>query len=337
MRQARRWLLGVGLVSGACGSPATTTSAAGTEASETGAESSASGSQTSTSESSGTETGGCEPVELELGSPPIHVAFVVEQSMYMAEDYAGPTRFEGIGEALFAEPGGIAWRYDDEALGLFAYASLGDTCPSLTTTTIETGNASVLDAVFTDLAPMGNSPAANAIEAAAEAFDEPGTIIVLSGHNPTSCVSDSLQDSVFETRDAAAAAFELGIETRFVEVGDVADGYAQALANIGVGLPPGGPESAPWWTPDDVDQLRAALVSILAPLRSCTLSAEDVSFVEDGELACELSLEDDEGRSHVIEAWTVPAPGVFELSGSACQAYREGAKASASCPCEGVL
>ena len=217
-------------------------------------------------------------------------------------------------------------------LGLVAYAGTDDTCPVLDVTDMGTANGAALELAFEGLTPAGSSPAADAIGAAAEGFDEDGTIIMLSGHNPTSCTSESLQMAAFETRAAAELAFEAGVGLRFIEVGDVADGYAQALANIGVGLDPLGPESAPWSSPKQVDALRETLATLLMGLRSCVLLGE-FDFVDGGELECQLSLDDQRIPIGGPDGWMASAPGVVELGETACEAFRVGATPSLVCPC----
>jgi hypothetical protein len=128
---------------------------------------------------------------------------------------------------------------------------------------------------------------------------------------------------------AAEAAFAVGIETHLIEVGNVNNGYAQALANAGVGS-----TSASWSSPNNLGALRAALDGLLASFGSCELTL-DPAPAPGGESECEVLLDGQALELDGADGWSLVAPSRLRLEGAACEAYSQGAAVQMHCTCAG--
>jgi hypothetical protein len=297
-------------------------------------------SETDTSETDTDTTTGCEDVPVALTGVAPKVVFLLDQGAHMDADFAGLSRWQAIGEALFGMQAGVVWAWEDvEHLGLVSFTSnngdQGGACPIAETVGPQLQNGAAMQMVHTGLAPADDNPAGEAIELAAALFNgEPGHLILLTGRTPDTCNSpNNMMQGASLAVTAAQAAFASGVTTRVVEVGDIAVGYAQQLANAGLGLAPQGPDSAPFWQPGDVATLTTDLDAILTSLASCELTLEP-SLASGGEQLCSLTLDGMPATLGDPEGWNLAASDRITLAGAACQSFLQGATPDLVCACE---
>jgi hypothetical protein len=308
-------------------------------------------SETSTSETSTTETTdtdttdtttGCEDIPVALTGVTPKVVFLLDQGAHMDVDFFGLSRWNAIGEALFGMQAGVVWAWEDvEQLGLVTFTSnngdQGGVCPIAEIVGPQSQNGAAMQLVHGGLSPVDDNPAGEAIELAVPLFGgEPGHLILLTGRDPDTCSNPNntnLGANLAIT--AAQAAFASGVTTRVVEVGDIAIGYAQQLANAGLGLDPLGPDAAPFWQPGELGMLTSDLDAILASLASCELTLEQ-PLPAGGEQLCSLTLDGMPAPLDDPEGWSLTAADRITLVGAACQSYLQGATADLVCTCDAL-
>lgn len=336
------------------GTSSTSTSTSTTDETETGTtdtettETESTDTETESTDSETTETDTtdsdttmpCEDIPVALTGVAPKVVFLLDQGAHMDADFAGLTRWQAIDEALFGMQAGVVWAWEDvEQLGLVSFTSdnghQGGACPIAELVGPQLQNGAAMQQVHGGLAPADDNPAGEAIELAVPLFGgEPGHLILITGRTPDTCNNpNNMMQGASLAVTAAQAAFAAGVTTRVVEVGDIALGYAQRLANVGVGLAPQGPDSAPFWQPGELVTLTAELDAILASLASCELTLEQ-PLTAGGEQLCDLTLDDVPAMLGDPEGWSLAAPDRLALAGAACQSYVQGATANLVCACE---
>jgi hypothetical protein len=296
-----------------------------------------------TTDTTDTDTStGCDDVLVALTGVSPKVVFLLDQGAHMDGDFAGLTRWQAIGEALFGMQAGVVWAWEDvEQLGLLSFTSengfQGESCPLGESVGPQAQNGAAIQLLYSGLAPLDDNPTGEAIDLAVALFGgEPGHLILLTGRNPDTCNSpNNMMQGASMAVAAAQAAFASGITTRVVEVGDISLGFAQQLANAGLGLAPQGPDSATFWQPGDVATLTTNLDAILASLASCELTLE-LSLAQGGEQLCELTLDGMPATLGDPQGWSLTAPDRIALTGAACQSYLQGASPNLVCACEAV-
>jgi hypothetical protein len=292
-------------------------------------------------DTSTTDTG-CDEVPVALTGVSPKVVFLLDQGAHMNDDFAGLTRWQAIGEALFGMQAGVVWAWEDvEQLGLLSFTSengfQGESCPLGESVSPQLQTGADMQLVHAGLAPLDDNPAGEAIDLAVQLFGgEPGHLILLTGRNPDSCASpNNVMQGASLAVAAAQAAFASGITTRVVEVGDLSLVFAQQLANAGLGLAPQGPDNATFWQPGELATLTADLDAILASLASCELMLE-LSLTPGGEQLCELTLDGVSAALGDPDGWSLSAPDRITLAGAACQSYVQGSSPNLVCACEAV-
>ncbi|PRQ03812.1 hypothetical protein [Enhygromyxa salina] len=295
--------------------------------------------ETDTTETETDTTTGCEDVPVALSPSPATVVFLLDQGAHMSLDYAGMTRWEAIGEALFSIQQGVVWSWEDQReLGLVSFTSFngnqGGMCPILATVAPLLGNGAAMDLAFAGQNPADDNPVADAITASVPLFaGEPGHLLLLTGRNPDTCTTQNPQQSAAAAVLAAQDAFAAGVWTHVVEVGQINASYAQSLANAGVGLDPQGQVDAPYSEPGNADALTQALDALLAGIVDCELTL-DQALAPGGELECTLELDGMPLGLNDPDGWSVAAPDRVVLGGSACTSLSQAATPTMLCTCD---
>jgi hypothetical protein len=297
---------------------------------------------TTTTDTTTTDTD-CEDVPIPLTDVSQKVVFLLDQGSHMNADYSGLTCWDAITEALFGMQAGVVWEWENtHQLGLLSFTSnngnQGGECPIAEIVGPAMQNGAAMQMVHAGLAPVDDNPTGEAIDLAVPLFGgEPGHLILLTGRTADTCNNpNSTMQGATQTVTSAQAAFAAGVTTRVVEVGDISTGYAQQLANAGLGLAPQGPDNAVWYQPGDFGTLTEDLWSILASLVSCELDLAQ-PLAPGGEQLCTLTLN---GIPKTLgdpdSGWSFTAPDQITLLGSACELYQQGADADFTCACEAV-
>ncbi|NVB43249.1 hypothetical protein G6O69_35825 [Pseudenhygromyxa sp. WMMC2535] len=318
------------------------------ESSESESESSdTASSDTASSESESSEsesdTGGClDPQPFSIAPTPASVVLLVDQGAHMDQDFDGLSRWEAITEAVFEPDSGVAWTWESALrLGLSTYTSFngdnGGTCPVLAEQPPDLDNAAAMEALWLTQVAEDENPTGDAIAALAAALGGSGRrhLVLLSARDPDTCATPNPQSGADAAVLAAQAAFAQGIALRVVDLGDgdLDAGFAQSLANAGLGLEPDGPIDAPLWAPADTAALRDELDALLGSLHSCEFELSH-SLVDGGEQLCTFTLDDQPLVLADPNGWTVSDSAHVELLGAACSALDQGAVPAMSCACE---
>lgn len=319
------------------------------ESSESESESSESESETGTGESTESDSGtteSCQPSAIDLASDPPTVVFLLEQASHMDQDFDGSSRWASAGFALFDPLQGVAPVWEDEMrLGLTSFTSFngnqGGSCPVLVESAPTLANAVAMQETWLAAQPEDENPVGDAVAAVSAdlAMDpSPGskTIVLLTARNPDTCDDPNPQDGALEAEMAVEAAYQAGVGTRLITLGNVATAYAQALANVGVGLQAQGVDMAPWSSPDDLDQLIADLDATLTSLRSCSFTLAQ-PLVPEGEQACSLEFDGQLLTLDDPDGWSVDSGATLLLQGAACIGFQQlGTPPELICECEAL-
>lgn len=330
----------------------TETDAGGTMASSPSASDSASGETgTDGDPSAGTHSGGqreCPEVnEILLPQIPT-VQLVVDQSGSMDQDFMGQSRWDAVvGTLVAGDEAVVSNLQSDVRFGLTLYTnddSKGG-CP------LTSGLAPQLDAsdeVTTALdaaGPLGDTPTGEALEVAAQTLAadpwEGDKVLVLATDgepdtcqipNPTTDEEQEMARSV--ARDAVTAAFEQGVRTFVISVGDeVAATHLQDLANAGIGNGPDD-EDAPFYVALDQAELVSAFEEIIAGVRTCAIELPS-ALTEELAPSCTVTVNGEPVAYDDADGWALVSPMQIELQGTSCQQIQDGAIAiQMLCTCE---
>jgi hypothetical protein len=299
----------------------------------------------------GSEDEGCVELEVEFERVTPTVVLLIDQSGSMTQNFdGGKDRWETLRDTLTDPDSSLLNALDASVrFGMVLYTSNGGfgdddkprTCPVLKKVGIALDNFSAMSDMLSDNGPAGDTPTAESMEAVSAellAFAEEGpkSIILATDGDPDTCEDpDANDDDGSKDRSVAAvhAAFERGIATRVISVGDeVAASHLKDLAVAGTG----GDQSAEAYTALETSQLVDAFNEIIGSVRTCdftlagTVEPRDASrgtVAVDGRA---LAFEDPNG-------WEMPSNNTVRLLGQACeQVQADAAGISMSFPCDAI-
>ena len=145
-------------------------------------------------------------------------------------------------------------------------------------------------------------------------------LILATDGEPDSCEELNPQNGQAEAVAAAQHAFELGIRTYIISVGnEVSAKHQQDMANAGLGRKPEDP--APYWTAGDDASLRAALTEIIGAQVSCEVALQGT--LQGGD-ACEgpVELNAQTLECKGKDGWELADPKHLRLLGKACTDFK---------------
>ncbi len=240
-----------------------------------------------TSDGSGSGSGGSTPdqtvcmdldVTLERTIPT--VVLLIDQSGSMSEGFGnGMNRLEAAYNALMDPVDGLIVELQSSfriGMALYTSYSRGNTCPELQDVRPEFDNYEPIDRVFSIAEPENDTPTGEAIESTFRMFDihqDQGRKLLLlaTDGEPDTCAVPNPQNGQPEAIAATQQAFQRGIETVVLSVGDeVGRSHLQDMANAGKGLAVGGGTNAPYFQANSPDQLKNQLKGIVQAAQGCT-------------------------------------------------------------------
>lgn len=280
------------------------------------------------------ETSGdvCDDVQVQLEPAIATVVLLLDQSGTMASGFPDEIQWHALYRVLMDPSDGVVTTHESQLrLGLTLFNSengfSGGECPVLTTVDPMLDNHSAIDGVFASASPSGDTPIGESLAAVAQQLadlpvDGPKGIVVATNGEPDTCAVPDPQLGRPEALAGAEQAFDLGITTYIIGLGDdVEADYLQQMANIGVGKAPDDPVPAPYGEALDGMQLADAFEDTLDRFTSCELlidreidldQACDGTVTLDGrELECGVDYELSDGST-------------LALMGEACEIYRDG-------------
>ncbi len=274
------------------------------------------------------------------------VQLVIDQSGSMTDNFGGQDRWDAVYSTLM-EQGGIVERLqNDVRFGLSLYTSFdgnsGPTCPILTGVPPALGNFSAIDAEYRPARPEEDTPTGEAIDAVVaqlREFTEPGPKIIILGTDgePDSCAEPDPQNGQGIAVQAAQRAFDAGIRTFVISVGDdVGAEHLQDMANAGVGLDPNGTENAEFYVALNADDLASAFDQIVGGVQGCVFTLQgEVDPAKGSQGLVKLDGEDLENGVD----WILIDGKTFEIIGARCDELQDGNphQVSAVFPCGTVI
>lgn len=290
--------------------------------------------------------GGCAEVEVVVEPQIPTLVLLVDQSGSMTSDFSGQPRWDAMYETLMDPTDGVVASLESQVrFGLTLYTSEdgfdGGECPLLTTVAPALDNYGPIDAEFAPAQPVDETPTGESLAAVAQqlaAFEAEGPkgIVLATDGEPDTCAQPNPQEGQPEALDAAALAFELGITTHIISVGDdVGADHLQQMANVGVGKPPDDADPAPYYQALDAQELVAAFEEIIGSFVSCTLT---IDGEVDLEQACEGAVLLDGMELECGTDYELPDASTLEILGDACATLQDGGDhtVTASWPCGAV-
>jgi hypothetical protein len=272
---------------------------------------------------------------------------LVDRSGSMTAAFGASNRWDETYNALMDPSTGVVKGLEGKVrFGVALYTSLdgtlgttpleGDpagTCPMMATVSPSLLNHANIDAMYSPKTPQEDTPTGASIVATTAILQQvtqagPKIIVLATDGEPDSCtIPDPANDTeraatALESTDAAEAAFNAGIETYVISVGDqVGEAHLQDMANAGKGLPIGGATDATYYTALDPSQLITAVDDIINGVRSCVLTL-DGQVTPEGEDSGTVSMD-----GQLLEKgvdWQLNDPSTIEIIGSACDTLLAG-------------
>ncbi len=290
-------------------------------------------------------TAGCIDVAVQVDRAVPEVVLLVDQSGSMDNPLDDDVdRWGAVVQTLAGPDGVVAQLQTEVRFGLTLYTNDTDdptTCPALTTVDPALDNLDAIGSVFATAIPEHETPTGESLDAvatvlAASSHFGPKAIILATDGEPDTCATPDPQLGQPEALDATARAFDLGVQTFVISVGqDVGEQHLQELANLGVGRPIDAADPAPYYQAFDTAQLQAAFEAIVGSVTSCVLTV-------DGEIdlsrACEGEVWLDGQPLICDEDWRLPDASTLEILGEACETLQDGAShtVDANFPCDVV-
>ena len=292
--------------------------------------------------------GGCPQVTVGPAPRTPAVQLVIDRSGSMSLPFgSGVDRWTALFRALTDRTTGVVADLADRiAFGASLYSSpiAATTCPSVAAVPRALGNTAAIAALLQANDPDGNTPTAEALDAAIASFasDPPPpsqqpVILLATDGEPDTCLDGT--DEAGGRRNSVAAvqaAARAGIPLFVLSVGsEIGAEHLQQMANAGVGLPPEGTTRAPFYVANDQDELIARLREILDNVRTCDIDLDatlDLATAGEGTVSL--------GARRLVYGrdWDLVDGDTMRLLGDACEALLSTDDAlSAQFPCDTIV
>lgn len=278
------------------------------------------------------------------------VVLVIDQSGSMNDPFGNAgSRWNVLRDFLLKSDGLIAMFENQVRFGIAMYSAVEhpdnsgmQECPMVTSVAPQLMNYQAISDAYRKAEPIAETPTGDAIDkivaglpkAELDKNNEPVVLILATDGEPDRCEELNPQNGQAEAVAAAQHAFEMGIRTYIISVGnEVSVKHQQDMANAGVGHKPDDP--APYWTAGDDASLRAALTEIIGAQVSCDVTLQ--GMVQGGD-AClgtvELNTQKLECKGK--DGWELSDPKHVRLLGKACSDFKtlKNAMVHARFPCD---
>ena len=288
----------------------------------------------------------CADVEVKFTVQTPTVVLLIDQSGSMDEDYPGGDRWSVLYDALMNPTDGVVESLQSDArLGLALYTSYdgfdGGTCPVISDVAPDLNNYQSIDDVYADAEPQEDTPTGEALtvvagDLASLAVDGPKIIILATDGEPDTCAEPDPQNGQQVAIDAAVDAFDQGIRTFVLGVGDdVGQAHLQDMANAGAGKALDGSEQETFYQPASRAELVDNFKTIIDGQRSCVLDIDGRIDSETVAQSGTVTLDGEPLGYDDADGWRLVGDSQIELMGAACEAVKSGeheVKGTFSCP-----
>jgi Mg-chelatase subunit ChlD len=297
----------------------------------------------------GLADGTCQAADVSASRVIPTVVLVIDQSGSMNDAFGSAgTRWNVLRDFLLKPDGLIASFETQVRFGLSMYSAVQNPdnsgtmqCPIVTGVAPTLKNFAAISDSYQKAMPLAETPTGDAIDKivaglpkpALDHDPEPVVLILATDGEPDRCEELNPQHGQDEAVAAVKHAFEMGIRTYIISVGDeVSKQHQQDVANAGLGHDAGDP--APYWQAGDDQALRQALTSIIGAQVSCDLSLRGA--VQNGN-PCDGTVELNGKRLECKgkDGWQLQDPKHIRLLGQACEDFKtiKSALVHASFPC----
>ncbi len=288
--------------------------------------------------------GGCPVLDVDLEPLPPTIVLLIDQSGSMTEDFGGQMRWEAVRATLLANGGVVDPLQDKIRFGMTLYTSNVDamTCPLLDVTSPAFDNLDAMVTAFDASGPDGDTPTGESLDlvAADLAADSGATgqkiIVLATDGEPDTCAEPNPQNGQPEAVAAAENAYELGVRTFIVSVGqDISAGHLQDMANAGAGVQDGQTD-APYYQALDADSLTTAFDEILASVRECRFEISE-PLTPSSAAECTVTVNGEVAPYDDLDGWVLDGSTEILLVGSTCDGIQEGqVSIEMDCDCAAV-
>jgi hypothetical protein len=269
------------------------------------------------------------------------VQLLIDRSLsmnYKLDTALNISRYQAIGSAVQQV---VSQLQSKVYFGASLYTQEGATCPNISRTSSRAlGNAAQIKTLIDSSAPAGYTPTAAAFTQTAALFasnpppaGSPPIIVLATDGFPNNC--QPVGDPQADTVAAVAAAHALGIRTFVLGIAGVGDTFLQKIANAGQGII-AGDKDATYYTANTVQELNAAMQTIVGDVASCELA---INGSVDPQNADSGTVTIDGTTLKFGVDWTLAGPSTLKLEGAACATLKSSTTAhvEASFPCTAVV
>ncbi|MFC1611196.1 hypothetical protein ACFL6C_09565 [Myxococcota bacterium] len=258
------------------------------------------------------------------------VMLLVDQSASMVKPYPGGTRWSVLRDTLVDPGEGVVSRLDSVVrFGVTFFTSQDEAseCPILTTELPALANFAGIAFLYSQVGPKQDTPTGESIDTmvgilATLSLPGPQYIVLATDGEPDTCADPDSDLGQTVALEATQRAYDSQIPVFVLSVGqdDLSLSHLQELANAGVGLPiDGSAGNAPYFQPNDADELARAFDDIFKRVLTCVFTLEGEirpALVGEGIVHLDgdrLSFNDPDGWRYIL-------PDRIELLGGSCEA-----------------
>jgi von Willebrand factor type A domain len=291
----------------------------------------------------------CVDIRVDTNRVTPQVILIIDQSGSMTETFdMGESRWNALRSFLLDESGLVADLQKQVKFGLALYSArsvpdgtaVDGECPLITRVAPKLDNYSKIAEAYSAAEPIKETPTGDSITAvlASLKLDEidpdteqdPVVFILATDGEPDRCEepnSGSMEGQDIarqESIDAVSAAFDQGVQTFIISVGEgtVSEAHQQAVANAGLGKK-AGDDDAEFWVAGDDASLRSALQKIVGAQVSCDIK---LNGEVDEAAACDgtVLLGNTKLKCNGANGWKLLSPKRIRLLGDACRTLKTG-------------
>jgi len=295
---------------------------------------------------------GCVDQKITVTKEIPNVALLIDQSGSMDTNLAsGGSRWTGLRDVLTDPDTGLIHELQsDVRFGLALYTGVdtgpNPVCPRLTEVAFGLDNYQAISDAYASADPIDDTPTGESLALIAgelAVYTKPGAkaIVLATDGEPDSCADPDANDPNATRQlvvDAAQAAFEQGIRTYVIFVGNAGDTapHLRQVANVGQGFPADDP-TVRYAEVNDTSAVRDAFLSIINGVRSCKLTLNghvQAGYVDKGTV----TLDGDKLTQDDPDGWKLVGDNAVELLGSSCELIKSGSHdLQVQFPCEGII
>jgi hypothetical protein len=277
------------------------------------------------------DDGTCGDINVVVNGVSPTVQLLLDQSGSMTAGFGNMNRWDALYETVMGSDGVVSRLQTEVRFGLSLYTSFdgfdGGTCPVISDVAPAFDNYAAMDAVMAPARPEEDTPTGEAIDAilpALQALDVPGPKIIVLGTDgePDTCAQPDPENGQPQSIAAAQRAFEAGIRTYVISVGDqVGRDHLQDMANAGTGLAIGGTENATYYVALNPDELVNAFGTIVGGVTGCVFT---INGTVDPAKGSEGLVALDGQQLEYGTDWVMLDGKTFEVLGAACDTLQNG-------------